>query len=67
LELCMIIKMSHMNGAWLESTNGFDIFYEELDKLTTRHDQQIYLMSHINYIKLSQTFKLYVQTIWKNI
>jgi hypothetical protein len=51
--------------SWLKSTNGFNLFYERLGKLTTRLDQQIYLMNHIKSIKLSQSLKLYFQTILK--
>jgi hypothetical protein len=63
LELYLIIKMSHINGKGLESTNYFCIPYWGLDKLTTHLDQQLFLINHINAIISSQSLKLYFQTI----
>jgi hypothetical protein len=42
LELCFIIKMSHISGKGLEPTNQFCIFYMGQDKFTTHLDQQIF-------------------------
>jgi hypothetical protein len=47
--------MSQINGKRLESTNGFDVFYEGLDRLTTRLDQLIYLTNLMNQIYLIVT------------
>jgi hypothetical protein len=56
LKLCLSIKMSHIVGAGLDSTNGFDIFYEELDKLTITFILQH--ISHTVYLLLKRTENL---------
>jgi hypothetical protein len=56
-ELCLIIKISHIIDG-----KGSQTYYG-LDKLTNHLDQQMFLMNHINAIILSQSLKLYFQTI----
>jgi hypothetical protein len=47
--------MSHING---KEINFAYLINYGLDKLTTRLDQQMFLMNHMNAIILSQSLKL---------
>jgi hypothetical protein len=63
-ELWLIMKLSHINGIELQSTNGFDIFYEGQNKLTIALINKISIYGKpYQFNEIVTKFKLNFQTI----
>jgi hypothetical protein len=63
-KMCLIIKMSHMNGEWLESAIEFDTVYEELYSDHSPWSTNIFDEPY-QFNQIVTSLKLFFQTIWK--